>query len=523
MFLTGAGQTLLAMPLLTSLLPREARAASKRPLRFVMFTNHGSPSEKGFFGQYYGSAASLGLATAAGNVLTDSVSYRALSQMSGDMSYILAPFTAMKNQVTVIRGLDSMALERGPHPSGFASAATGFGTSRSTFSGQLSIDTLIAQRLMPKGVPASRLKMTLHPRYTGSVGLSGVYQEQNATITGSYALSPNFDGSDITRATMVRSMTKTAQILATFFSSGQSKAEVIDRRGLMNAVFADYQRVRNSRNIGADDRRTLDAFMATIADVEDGIEFESSGLLCQPPTLENDFPPPFTTRLPNESNSEYVARSTAAYLKWKAERAGQTSDLLWRNHSKLVAAAFACDLQKVASFAMGQVGSHAYHHSSGLSNATPTSSADAKAYFDAQRSMASRVAAFMDVLKSIPEETGTLLDNTLIYWNQNYGCVYSSGGGHSRKNFPVVLAGGAQGKLKMGYYIDYRFQMGESTRGLPLNNLLVTMMSLYGVTPLDYEFKSNTGYGSYDGFGQSMPSNVTDLTGKRALLPFLVA
>ena len=73
----------------------------------------------------------------------------------------------------------------------------------------------------------------------------------------------------------------------------------------------------------------------------------------------------------------------------------------------------------------------------------------------------------------------------------------------------------------MGAYIDYRFQLGTQSRGLPLNNLLITIMNCFGVTPADYEFQSNTGYGTYEGFGTTMPSNVTSLTGKRSLLPFL--
>jgi Protein of unknown function (DUF1552) len=526
MFLSGAGKTLLAMPFLPSLLPREAQAAgapSTSPLRFIMITNHGSPSERGFFGQYYGTADALGLTKVAGNSLTASVAHRPLTEMTGDLSYILAPLTSYKARTSVLRGIDSMALENGPHPSGWASAASGYGNSRSTHAGQLSIDMLIAQKVAPRGTPMEKLKMTLHPSYSGGVARFGNWGSYNDTETQTFALASNYDGTDASRVHKLRSLTNTAQILATFFAapSGTAKADLIDRRGLMNAVFGDYQRVRGLKNLGIDDKRKLDTFMSYIADVEAGIDLEAAAGTCAAPLLEPDFPPPTLTKLPTETATEFNARYRAATEKWVAERRPMTSPILWRNHAKLIAAAFSCDLVRVASFALGQVGSHVYHHSSGIVKSTPDSSADALAYFNAQRTVAERMAMIMKTLDGVPDGNGTLLDNTLIYWNQNYGCVYTSGGGHSKRNFPVVLAGGAQGKLRLGHYIDYRLDYGGNRIGVPINNLLVTLMGLYGVGPNDYEFKSNTGYGSYDGLGVTAPANFTSLTAKRTVLPFL--
>lgn len=527
MFLSGTGQTLLAMPFLASLLPREAQAAApanSQP-RFIMITNHGSPSEKGFFGQYYGKAEALGLNRVAGNMLSASVAHRPLSEMVGDLSYILGPLTPYKTKMSVLRGIDSMALENGAHPSGWASAASGYGHSRSTHAGQLSIDMLIAQKLAPKGTPAQKLLMNLHPGYTGGYNRYGQWSVTNDLQTDTFELSTNYDGTDQSRVYKQRSQTHTAQILSRFFAaaSGTEKTEIIDRRNLMNSVFNDYQRVRGMKQLGSDDKRKLDTFISYISDVESGIDLEALGGMCGVPKLENDFPPPILAKLPNETDAQWVARSRVATDKWRADSQSGTSTLLWRNHAKLVAAAFSCNLVNVASFGLSQVGSHAYHHSSGIVNSTPTSSADAAAYFEAQRNVATQIAMIMKTLEGVPDGSGNLLDNTLIYWNQNYGCVYTSGGGHSKRNFPVVLAGGAQGKLRMGQYIDYRLAYGANTIGVPANNLLVTLMAMYGVGPSDYEFRSNTGYGSYDGLGASAPANFVSLAGKRATLPFLTA
>jgi hypothetical protein len=79
-------------------------------------------------------------------------------------------------------------------------------------------------------------------------------------------------------------------------------------------------------------------------------------------------------------------------------------------------------------------------------------------------------AYFLDKLKSTPEGEGTLLDHSLY--------MYGSGMGnpdvHDHANLPVLVAGGAAGRVKGGRHIRYK----EPT---PLANLHLTMLDRVGV------------------------------------------
>jgi hypothetical protein len=72
-------------------------------------------------------------------------------------------------------------------------------------------------------------------------------------------------------------------------------------------------------------------------------------------------------------------------------------------------------------------------------------------------------------MKKVQEGSGTLLDNTLLFWPNEL----SQAEVHSRRNLPYVLAGKAQGKVPTGRYLKYQ--------GEPHNKLLATFMNIFGV------------------------------------------
>lgn len=79
-------------------------------------------------------------------------------------------------------------------------------------------------------------------------------------------------------------------------------------------------------------------------------------------------------------------------------------------------------------------------------------------------------AYYLDKLKATPDGNGTLLDNALV--------LYGSGMGnpniHDHVNLPIVVAGGAAGRVKGGRHIQY----AEPT---PLANLHLTLLERVGV------------------------------------------
>ena len=89
-------------------------------------------------------------------------------------------------------------------------------------------------------------------------------------------------------------------------------------------------------------------------------------------------------------------------------------------------------------------------------------------------------AYLIQKLKDTPDGDGTLLDNSLAM----YGSGMSNSNQHDHDPLPIVLVGGAAGKLKGGRHI----QVSPKT---PLSNLLLAMLEKVGVP--DQSFGDSTG------------------------------
>lgn len=141
--------------------------------------------------------------------------------------------------------------------------------------------------------------------------------------------------------------------------------------------------------------------------------------------------------------------------------------------------ALACDLTRVATLqwerSVGDVrftwlGADRGHHS--LSH-DPDSMADSVEMLTKINTWyAEQLAYLMTRMASIKEGTGTMLDNTVIFWCNEL----SRGNAHSHPDMPFLLAGGVGGALKTGRFLRY-----GSTATVPHNNLLVSLMNTMGL------------------------------------------
>ena len=80
-------------------------------------------------------------------------------------------------------------------------------------------------------------------------------------------------------------------------------------------------------------------------------------------------------------------------------------------------------------------------------------------------------AYFLTKLDSLKEGNSTLLDHSLIMYGSNLSVPTS----HSQRDLPIILAGGAAGRIAGGRYVRYP---GDAT---PLTNLYLTMLDKVGV------------------------------------------
>ncbi len=82
----------------------------------------------------------------------------------------------------------------------------------------------------------------------------------------------------------------------------------------------------------------------------------------------------------------------------------------------------------------------------------------------------------LDQLDAIVEPNGkTVLDNSLVLWTSEFG----DGGSHDTNNVPMILAGGLQGALKTGRFLDYKVTSSQPTRYTP-GDVYTSILKLFG-------------------------------------------
>lgn len=469
-FLRGLGSAALALPALESLLPKSARAQSMGPVRrYVQMFNPYGPTNSLFYGSMN--------ATPAGG---SNVGTRALSSVSGPLSSILGTsFDPVRSKINVLRGID--VLTNSPnHQFCFATCASGYapgldGDGFPPQSGNESIDVILANsaKVYPTPVATARRLMNINPLTT---------DDYSSNRSFSWRLS----GQSVQMASPLK---QTSALLDVFMSSfGVAQMPAFDSRELtlVQAVNADYQRVRASPRLSVDDRKRLDAYIALIDDLE--------------------------------REARAAAAAAPPVCQGPATEPGTGPTALVRTQLRVLAAAMACDLTRVCSVTLGMTQGygtrHAEHHSIYDLNIPAGLLGDF-------RLSADHAGWFMRHLDSISDEGGTLLDNSIVYWTMQYGCA-ESGNHHSATDMAIVVGGRAGGRLTTGNFIDYRAQ----GQGLPMNNLLVTFFNAMGLGSSDYERGGATGFGLYTANPMSARSDRgawLSTAGKRTPLPVLYA
>lgn len=147
----------------------------------------------------------------------------------------------------------------------------------------------------------------------------------------------------------------------------------------------------------------------------------------------------------------------------------------------LVAAAFACDLTRVATlqwtyaesdqtFPWLQVSGQ--HHAT--SHASDSDAAAQETLTKINVWYAQQFLYLLERLSSYREGDRTLLDNTAVVWAIEVG----KGNNHSHRDLPFLLAGSCGGAFRTGRFVDY---MAGGAAGHPHNNLLVSLANAMGV------------------------------------------
>ena len=222
-------------------------------------------------------------------------------------------------------------------------------------------------------------------------------------------------------------------------------ARIEQQRSILDAVSNQVRRLEGK--LGATDRNRVSEYLETVREIERRIQ------------------------LSEKQNSN-------ADLSVPASPSGIPDD--HQAHSKLMldlmAISFQADITRISTFMMAREVSYRTFPMLGISEGFHPASHHQN---NAERLEnltkintyhVSLIAHLLDRLKSTPDGDGTLLDHSLIL----FGSGMSNSNVHNHSPLPVLVAGGAAGKLKGGRHVKYP----ENT---PMANLLLTILQKAGI------------------------------------------
>ena len=348
------------------------------------------------------------------------------SGSSFTLSPILSPLAAYQDRMVVLRGVDNLAAKAtgiNGHTDSVRCMLTGRMASNQanddyTAAGGMSVDQHIANQ----------------------IGGTCAFKSLEYVTDYIYAHPPNY--SSFTGANQpVPFEDEPAELFNRVFGNftlpaddPAAKALRDDRMSVLHGVYDNYKAL--DARLGSADRKRLEAHLDMVHDLEQKIG-ASVGADCTVPTEPG------------------------------------AGDHDWLLGLETLKHALACDLTRVATIrtefwqGYGFLGVEGSYHDDYLHNVTNSPSA-AQMVDAVKTHQAGKIAQIVDALASVPEGAGTLLDNTLVVWVDEFCHGYS----HSHHEIPYVLISGSDRFFPMGRYIHYTNPV--STNRL-LNSLVAAM------------------------------------------------
>ncbi len=349
-------------------------------------------------------------------------------------SEALEPLALHRSKFTVISGLssDPDRTKAGFHDRALASFLTGVEPTKGKVQVGISVDQIAANSL-GKETQFASLELSTENNNGGAAHVGPVFKSASTPLPFEYNPRKVFE----------RLFGEGGKI----DPAATAARNAADRSSLDNLL----ERITALKlRLGPSDRRKLDEYVESIRDVERRIEVASRK---QPGNL------PEMTRPAGAPDA-------------------------WNEHVKLMfdlqVLALQADLTRVWTFLYAReatsinfphLGISMGHHEISHHN-FEKDKLDALAKINVDQSRL--FAYFLSKLDALKEGGSTLLDHSLILYGSNLSVPTS----HSQRDLPIIIAGGAAGRIKGGRYIALP---GDET---PLTNLYLTMLEKAGV-PVD--------------------------------------
>ena len=531
MFLQGAGGTLLALPFLESLLPRQAAAAiGAQPLRFIVMHSYNGQLNADWYPTHAINGYKVRDSSYPEGNFRDGTTIltRTLSESSGrhpaagGPSYYgtwapLSEFAATGvsdildkrlnpylEKLLLIRGLDFLPDTNHNWGGVLGNFHSGQHADKSKVKEVATIDQVLAWS--PKFYPST-------PAGTRALHLSpGRPNTISHTHYGKV-------GGPIERVTAhLDPLTAFQEAFPNPTGGGGSGAPTDPSVGLVDRVYEDYRRVLQDRRLGRQDKENLQRHVDLIAELQGKLRASTTQPSCSPQR-------PASSVIDRVEDVASIRRTYSLMLDviTAAIRCGQT---------KIAT----LDISKAISPGTGANGTDEGFVQRGGGERDPLDwhwsahQLDISNNYDRLQAINRWIAQelFVPLLQrlDVEESNGkTFLDNSIVFWGNELGVPT-----HHNWSVPVLLAGSAGGYLQTGRYIDYvdwnmpgggGWSAGGKpapiVEGVPYNRLLVTLLQAFGLSPSDYE-DGEPGYGSFVTAGKSSAIDY-DLTTVGSILP----
>jgi hypothetical protein len=363
------------------------------------------------------------------------------------LSPILAPLEDFKNQVVVVSNLShAMAGPQGPGDNGgdhtrcpavFLNGVHPKRTDGADILAGVTIDQIAAGKIGQETLlPSLELAIEDYSGLVGScdVGFSCTYMNTISWRTPTTPMPMEINP---------------RVVFDRMFGDGATPEQRLQRiesqRSILDAVNDQIRRLQGG--LGSTDRNRVVEYMDTVREIERRIQISEK----------------------QNSNSSLDVPKTPA---------GIPDDYI--EHTKLMfdlmALSFQADITRISTFMMAREVSYRTFPKLGISESFHPAShhQNLPARLEAlTRINAHHVQLFSHVLerlKATPDGDGNLLDHSLLL----YGSAMSNSNVHNHGPLPVLVAGGAAGRLKGGRHIKYP----ENT---PMSNLLMTILDKAGI------------------------------------------
>jgi hypothetical protein len=306
----------------------------------------------------------------------------------------------------------------------------------------VTVDQIAAQKI-GQDTPLPSLELTIEePSLNCGDGLSCSYRD-TISWQGPHAPLPMQNNPQV--------------VFERLFGDGNTAEQRKSRRAqsisLLDSVVGEASSLQ--RKLPASDRTRLDQYLSDVREIERRVQKAGQ-------QLSDDLPVPAApTGVPRDVEEHIKLMYDLQVLAWQAE------------------------ITRVSTFLMCKELSGATYPKSGIRDAFHTLSHHSNVKESIERFSVLNTyhvglfAYFLEKLRATPDGDGTLLDHALVL----YGSGMSDGNQHNHTDLPVVVAGGASGRLKGGRHLRH-------PKNTPMANLLVAMLDTLGI-PTDKFGDSN--------------------------------